>query len=85
VDKRQFYSTDNTTPFDVVIPGSTPGDDPIRAEEIVASYRNAGATWWIEDVSMWRFREWNSWNEPYQWPTAEIEERIRQGPPKRSL
>ncbi len=77
---RQYRQ--DTTPFDVVACGGTPGDDPARAGEILAGYRDAGATWWIEDVSMWRFREWKSWTEPYVWPTEEIEERIRQGPPR---
>ena len=78
---RQHRETD--APFDVVAAGATPGNDPARGEEIVASYAEVGANWWMEDVSMWRFKAWNSWLEPYVWPKEEIEERIRQGPPKR--
>jgi alkanesulfonate monooxygenase SsuD/methylene tetrahydromethanopterin reductase-like flavin-dependent oxidoreductase (luciferase family) len=78
---QQYRESD--APFAVVAIGATPGDDPARGAEIVASYAEVGANWWIEDVSMWRFKAWNSWLEPYEWPTEEIERRIRQGPPKR--
>lgn len=35
-------------PFDLVIAGTTPGDDPNRAAPVVAAYAEAGATWWVE-------------------------------------
>jgi alkanesulfonate monooxygenase SsuD/methylene tetrahydromethanopterin reductase-like flavin-dependent oxidoreductase (luciferase family) len=35
-------------PFDVVITGLTPADDPGRAEEVVEPIAAAGATWWLE-------------------------------------
>ena len=70
------------TPLDVVFIGSTPGDDHLQGAEIVAGYADAGVTWWVEDVAMWRFRPYEPWKEPYVWPVKEIEERIRQGPPK---
>ncbi len=69
-------------PFEVVFGGQTPGDDRAAGAEIVASYAAAGATWWVEDVGMWRFRPYEPWKEPYVWPAEEIERRIRQGPPK---
>lgn len=58
-----------TTPFDIVMEGETPGDDPARAAEIVGPFVEAGITWWLE--SMWT-------------AAAESEAvltRIRQGPP----
>lgn len=35
------------SPFDVAIEGTTPGDD-------VASYVDAGLTWWVETLGWWR-------------------------------
>lgn len=55
-------------PYDIVIEGTTPGDDPDAARAIVQPYAEAGATWWIEA----------------KWDAADQEsvlERIRQGPP----
>jgi alkanesulfonate monooxygenase SsuD/methylene tetrahydromethanopterin reductase-like flavin-dependent oxidoreductase (luciferase family) len=37
-----------TTPFDIVVEGVTPGDDPAAAADQVRPWRDAGATWWIE-------------------------------------
>ncbi len=37
-----------TWPYDVIAQGVTPADDPARAGDRVAPYRDAGATWWIE-------------------------------------
>jgi hypothetical protein len=71
-----------TGPFDVVCGGRTPGGDRAAGSEIVASYAEAGVTWWVEDASMWRFRKYEPWKEPFIWPTEEIEERVRQGPPR---
>ncbi|HVM08282.1 MAG TPA: LLM class flavin-dependent oxidoreductase [Acidimicrobiales bacterium] len=34
--------------FDVVQEGETPGDDPVKAREIVTPWADAGATWWLE-------------------------------------
>jgi len=54
------------TPFDIVIEGQTPGDDPVRAREIIQEWEDAGVTWWIE-----------SW-----WGAPEDRiQRLRQGPP----
>jgi hypothetical protein len=43
---RQHRVTD--APFEVVIGGMLPGDDPIKAAAVAASFAEAGATWWIE-------------------------------------
>jgi hypothetical protein len=62
-----------TTPFDIVVEGRTPGDDPDRAAEISRMWADGGVTWWIEAM----------WGDPTQ-PTdfAAIRTRIQQGPPR---
>ncbi len=35
-------------PFEVVVDGTTPGDDPAGAASITRAHAEAGATWWIE-------------------------------------
>jgi hypothetical protein len=61
---------EETTPFDIVLEGETPGDDPAAAAAIVRPYAEAGATWWIEA----------RWTAP---DLEQVLERIRQGPPGR--
>jgi alkanesulfonate monooxygenase SsuD/methylene tetrahydromethanopterin reductase-like flavin-dependent oxidoreductase (luciferase family) len=64
-------------PFDVVMMGVTPGDDPARAAGIVAPYAAAGATWWEELINGLRFEGTSSL------PSIDaMRERIRQGPPR---
>jgi len=65
-------------PFDVVIGGHTDGPDRAADRAAVQSYVEAGATWWLEDVSPWPFG-W-TWQGP--WPFAAMRERIRSGPPQ---
>jgi alkanesulfonate monooxygenase SsuD/methylene tetrahydromethanopterin reductase-like flavin-dependent oxidoreductase (luciferase family) len=58
-----------TTPFDIIVEGETPGDQPEQAAEIVRPFATAGATWWTEA----------------RWGNNSIEEvqaRIQQGPPR---
>jgi alkanesulfonate monooxygenase SsuD/methylene tetrahydromethanopterin reductase-like flavin-dependent oxidoreductase (luciferase family) len=64
--------------FDVVIGGHTDGSDRAADRAAVQSYVEAGATWWLEDVSPWSF----SWTWQGPWPVAAMRERIRIGPPK---
>ena len=62
-----------TTPFDIVVEGETPGDNPEQAAVLARQWAEAGVTWWLEDV----------WATPQQ--TGGLEgmiQRIRQGPPK---
>jgi hypothetical protein len=40
-----------TTPFDVIVEGQTPGRAPKKAAATVQPWADAGATWWIE--AMW--------------------------------
>ena len=47
---REYVAANRTltSPFDIVMEGETPGDDPARAAAIVGGWADAGATWWIE-------------------------------------
>ncbi len=56
-------------PFEVAYSGETPRDDPERGREIVAPWREAGVTWWMEFVAHWRGS------------LDEMRLRIRRGPP----
>jgi hypothetical protein len=59
----------NQVPFDLVIMGTTAGNDPKAARKKVAGYAGTSLTWWLESVYRWR----NSI------------EGIRQGPPRIDL
>lgn len=61
---------DSTAPFDIILEGSTPGDDPDGALAIVQPFADAGTTWWLEAV--------------YDAPGGfeGMRKRILQGPPK---
>jgi alkanesulfonate monooxygenase SsuD/methylene tetrahydromethanopterin reductase-like flavin-dependent oxidoreductase (luciferase family) len=62
-----------TTPFDIVVEGSTPGDDADQAAAMVRPYADAGATWWIEAL----------WDAPRDADgQRQVFERARQGPPR---
>ncbi|MGZ3667449.1 MAG: hypothetical protein ACXVDA_23535, partial [Ktedonobacterales bacterium] len=65
-------------PFDVSHWGITAGDDRARDGAIVREYEAAGATWWRENLSPWRF----GWDWKGELPVAAMRERIRRGPPK---
>jgi alkanesulfonate monooxygenase SsuD/methylene tetrahydromethanopterin reductase-like flavin-dependent oxidoreductase (luciferase family) len=73
VREIKAYAEENraeTTPFDIVWEGQTPGEDPGRAAAVVRPYAEAGATWWIESP-------WTPPNEP-----EDLRVRISQGPPR---
>jgi alkanesulfonate monooxygenase SsuD/methylene tetrahydromethanopterin reductase-like flavin-dependent oxidoreductase (luciferase family) len=57
------------TPYDIVVEGTTPGDDHEQAAETVRPWSDAGATWWIE--AMWSAGD-----------LEQIRTRVRQGPPR---
>jgi hypothetical protein len=57
-------------PFDVVLGGATSGADPAATAALLASYAAAGATWWLEQI------------HPGRGSLADMETRIRQGPPQ---
>jgi hypothetical protein len=73
---RRRYRATNAE-FDVVIGGHTGATHRAADRAIVESYVEAGATWWLEDVSPWAF----GWNWQGPWPFATLRERIRRGPP----
>lgn len=62
---------DAAGPFDVVLGGRTPGDDPAAGAATVAAYAGAGLTWWIEGC------------DPLRGTLDEMRRRIAQGPPRR--
>lgn len=70
---------DAETPFDVVHRGTTPGENPEQDAEIVASYAEAGVTWWLENIHPWRF----GWQQRGSWPLDAMRDRILKGPPKK--
>lgn len=61
-----------TTPFDIIVEGTTPGNDLQKAKEIIQPWEDAGATWWLEAL----------WSAPH---TAKglitVRKRIELGPP----
>lgn len=67
---KAYVEENRTTggPFDIVVEGETPGEDPGRAASIVRPHAEAGATWWIES--------------PWTLPGEDLRRRIRQGPPR---
>jgi alkanesulfonate monooxygenase SsuD/methylene tetrahydromethanopterin reductase-like flavin-dependent oxidoreductase (luciferase family) len=64
---------EQSTPFDIVLEGETPGTDRAQASAMVQPYAEAGATWWLEDVAI----------TPYKTRGLEgMRLRIKQGPPR---
>ncbi len=60
------------TNFDIIMEGTTPGDDPRKATAIIRKWTKAGATWWIEAM----------WSAPRNAKGLKaILKRIKQGPP----
>jgi hypothetical protein len=57
-----------STPFDIVVGGTTPGGNRKRAAVKVGPFAEAGATWWLESMMMF------SWDK--------IVKRVKQGPPR---
>ncbi len=58
--------------YDIIVEGTTPGDNRVKAREEIEQWQDAGANWWIE--SMWQIQ-----NEPNR--RELFLERIKQGPP----
>jgi alkanesulfonate monooxygenase SsuD/methylene tetrahydromethanopterin reductase-like flavin-dependent oxidoreductase (luciferase family) len=46
--RRERAAERRDRPFEVIVDGVTPGDDPAQAGAIVRAHATAGATWWIE-------------------------------------
>jgi probable F420-dependent oxidoreductase len=49
---RQHRQTD--VPFDLMVGGDVPVDDPVKVRETLTAYAAAGVTWWIEGIGEWR-------------------------------
>jgi len=62
-----------STWFDIVVEGTTPGEDRAKAASIVREWAKAGATWWIE--AMWQTLDQTDGSEA-------VRKRVRQGPPR---
>jgi alkanesulfonate monooxygenase SsuD/methylene tetrahydromethanopterin reductase-like flavin-dependent oxidoreductase (luciferase family) len=65
-----------TTPFDIIVEGTTPGRSPRQAAAKVKPWANAGVTWWIE--ALWSLVD-KMWTASAQ---KRILTRIKQGPPR---
>lgn len=74
-DMKKFVDANRsaTTPFDIVIEGKTPGDDPEQAAKVIKPWNDAGATWWIE--AMWDVLDQADRLTP-------VLARIKRGPPR---
>lgn len=46
IDERR----DSPTPFDIIVGGDTPGNNPEKAVKKVRPFAKAGATWWMEST-----------------------------------
>jgi hypothetical protein len=61
------------TPFDIIMEGETPGEDPVAGASIVQEWAEAGATWWLEAL----------WNESRDATGQKaVHKRLLQGPPR---
>jgi hypothetical protein len=58
---------EQTTPFDIIAGGETPGNKPKEASRQVLPFEEAGATWWLESRMS---------------SIKKVRERIKQGPPR---
>jgi hypothetical protein len=70
-DMKAYISEHRTqsTPFDIVWEGETPGDNHEQVSAIILPYVEAGITWWLE----------SRWGHPLR--LEEARTRIQQGPP----
>jgi alkanesulfonate monooxygenase SsuD/methylene tetrahydromethanopterin reductase-like flavin-dependent oxidoreductase (luciferase family) len=60
----------STLPFDIVVEGETPTNNDEQARKYLKTFREAGATWWLEHVNL------------KQGGVQALYERIQQGPPE---
>lgn len=60
-------------PFDIIMEGETPGDNPQKTASIVREWADAGATWWLEAM-------WSASGQ--EGGLSGVLKRIKQGPPR---
>jgi hypothetical protein len=60
-------------PFDVMVTGETPANRPAQAEEHIAAYAAAGATWWLESLNPER-------SNGASWSFEQLRDRVLAGP-----
>ena len=67
------WQRESSAPYDIIVEGTTPGDQPEQAAQITRAWQQAGATWWIE--ALW---------EANQQPDGleQVKRRLLQGPPR---
>ena len=68
-------------PFDAIHAGRVPDPQWDRAGDVIDPFAELGITWWVEDVSPWRFgHPWEAaWSPDC---TTAMEELIGRGPPR---
>lgn len=69
---------ETSDPFDLVVCGVTPGDDPVTAARQTCEYAVRGATWWLECIVPMPFGK--GFDET--WPVDAMIHRVHQGPPR---
>ncbi|MDQ2996631.1 MAG: LLM class flavin-dependent oxidoreductase [Chloroflexota bacterium] len=76
----EFRTSD--APFDLVCSGETSSQNKAQDADSVVRFIEAGCTWWIEEVSPWRFGwKWEDALAPDA--TRMMRERVLLGPPQR--
>lgn len=73
-----YIAQQGAPPIELIHEGFTPGHDRPSDAATVAAYAAVGVTWWMENVSPWRYG-WN-WQGPY--PVEQMRARVRGGPPR---
>ncbi len=71
--RREILPEWEQAPFDVIVAGETPGDQPGRTEELIGLFASAGATWWLESLAPERRRG-------PEWSYERLRERVLAGP-----
>jgi probable F420-dependent oxidoreductase len=65
-------------PFDLILTNGNPEWDVYGDAAEIRSYAEVGLTWWLEDISPWRF---GGESRP-PWPLAAMRRRLQAGPPR---
>jgi hypothetical protein len=74
----QSLRAGNTAPFEVVLLGTTPLNNPAESSAIAAEYAAIGATWYLESIAP--LRDGDPGKEP--WSFEMLRARVLEGPPK---